>query len=155
MSDGSGIPSRCITNPTGRIEHRRWSTQAAETAISVFQVHQAANESPSTTELADRQHQFIAALLQGKVDSVVFRVNDAKKPGVAEILSASATIENLAIQEHADVVAVAEVELFHLIAVGIDAGPRIGPSFQAEVPDASKSRSETRPSDAEPRDNDR
>ena len=60
----------------------------------VFQLRQAANESPSAAEFTDRQHQFIAALLQWKVDGVVFRINNAKDPGVAEILGASATEES-------------------------------------------------------------
>src|SRR6267154_4701658 len=33
--------------------------------------------------------------------------------------------KRILLQEHADVVAIADVELYHLVAVGIDAGPRI------------------------------
>ena len=50
----------------------------------MFQVRQAADESPATPELADRQHQLVATLPQWKVDGVVFGVDDAKEPGVVE-----------------------------------------------------------------------
>src|SRR5215813_12709382 len=94
-------------------------------ANSVLQVHQAANESPAAAEFADCQHQFVAALLQGKVDGIVFRVNDPEESGIAKTLGAAATVENFAIQEYAHVVAVTDIELFHLIALGINVGSHI------------------------------
>src|ERR1035438_4865997 len=92
---------------------------------SVFHVRQPPNKSPSPANLAHRQHQFIAPLPQWQVDRVVFRVNNAEESRVAEILCASATIENLTIQKHADVVAITDVEFLHLVAVGIDIRPRV------------------------------
>src|SRR6185369_3995860 len=91
----------------------------------MFRVFQPANEAPSAAQLAYSQHQFVAALFQRKVYRVVFRVHDAKETGIAEVLRASAAEENFAIEEQANVVAVAEVELLHLISIGIDVSPRI------------------------------
>ena len=58
--------------------------------------------------------------MEGKVDGVVFGVNYAKEPGVAEILGASATEENLTIQKYTDVVAIAEVELISILPLRIE-----------------------------------
>src|ERR1700733_6124076 len=92
---------------------------------SVSYVLQAANESPSSAEFADRQHQFVVALLQGKINGVVFRVHDTEEPRVAETLGTSAAVENLTIQEDTDVVAITNVELLHLLPIRINGGPRI------------------------------
>src|SRR5215471_1118238 len=92
---------------------------------SASDIGKAANESPPASEFADSQHQFIAAFLQVEIDGVVFRIDYAKKPGIAETLGAAATIKNPAIQKHADVVAVTDVELFHLVSVAVNAGARI------------------------------
>src|SRR6185369_6436564 len=92
---------------------------------SVCHLSQATDKSPAAAQFADRQHQLVAAFLQRKINRVVFRIDDAQKPGVAKILRAAPAKKNLAVQKHADVVAVAEVELFHLLAIGINRGSRI------------------------------
>src|SRR4029077_1394535 len=67
----------------------------------------------------------ISALFQRKINGVVFRVNDSKKSWVPKTLRASPTIENLAVQEHADVVAIADFQFLHLLVVRLDGGARI------------------------------
>src|SRR5882724_3585841 len=86
---------------------------------------QPADEPPPAAELADGERQLVAPLLQWKVDRVVLRIDDAEKPGIAEPLGAPARVENLPVQEDAHVVAVADEELLHLIAVRIDDGSRV------------------------------
>jgi len=48
-----------------------------------------------------------------------FPVHDAQKTGVAKVLRASSAIEDFAVQKHADIVAVADIELLYLVAVGM------------------------------------
>src|SRR5262249_12009887 len=91
----------------------------------IFRDSPPAHKPPAPTQLTHRQHQLVAALLQWQIDSVVFRINDAEEPGVAEVLGAAAAEENLAVQEDADVVAVADLEFFHLVAVALDGGARV------------------------------
>src|ERR1700740_87334 len=98
---------------------------AADACVSVFRVRKAADEAPAAPELTDRQHQFIAALLQGQIDGVVFRIDDAEEARVAEALRAAATIENLPVEEEADIVAIPDFEFSYLITAGIDRGPGI------------------------------
>src|SRR4029434_4941113 len=97
----------------------------SESVCSFFRVGEAADKTPAAAQLADGQHQFVASLLQRKVYSVVFRIHDAEETGVAEILRASAAKKNLAVQEDAHVVAVSDVEFFHLVAIRIDRGAGI------------------------------
>ena len=84
---------------------------------SVVQIGQSSDETPASTQFTDGQYQFIAALLQRQVDRIIFRVHDAKKAWVAEVLRASSAPQNLVVEEHADIVAVTEGELLHLVAV--------------------------------------
>src|SRR5581483_3963940 len=92
---------------------------------SWFQICQATNEPPSSTEFTDGEHQFVISLPQWNVDGVVFRIHNAQKPWVAKILGASAAEQNPAIQEHGGIIAVTDRKLFHLVAVRNDGGPRI------------------------------
>src|SRR5262249_25126997 len=92
---------------------------------SILYANEATDESPSAAELADRQHELVAAFFQGKVDGIIFWVDDAEEAWIAETLGASATVKNPAVKEHADVVAVADFEFFHLLAIGINCGTSI------------------------------
>src|SRR5262249_10495669 len=80
---------------------------------------------PPAAKFTDCQHQLIAALLQGKVNGVVLGIHDPEEPWIAKTLSAAAAVKDLAIQKNADVIAVADLELLHLFAVGVDGGFRI------------------------------
>src|SRR5215831_7877498 len=66
-----------------------------------------ANESPSAAKFADGEHQFIPALLQRQIDHIIFRVNDAEKGGVAKVLRAAATEEDLPVEKNTHSVAIA------------------------------------------------
>ena len=48
-----------------------------------------------------------------------------RKRGIAEALRAAAAVKNLSVQEDADVVAIADLELLHLVAIGVDGGARV------------------------------
>src|SRR5689334_16614092 len=88
-------------------------------------VLQPADVAPAAAELAQREHELVVALLQRQVDRVVLQVDDPEEAGVAEALRAAAAPENLYVQEHADLVAVADVQLLHLVAVGRDRRARV------------------------------
>jgi hypothetical protein len=45
---------------------------------SVLEVRQPADEAPAAAEFAERQQQFVAALLQREVDGVVLRADDSR-----------------------------------------------------------------------------
>src|SRR6202035_380723 len=92
---------------------------------SVFHVIYAANKSPAAADFADRKDQLIAALFQRKIDVVVIQVHDTEEIGVAVLLVASATVENLAVEKYADLVAITNIEPLHLVTVGTDGGARI------------------------------
>src|SRR6185369_5012542 len=53
---------------------------------------EAGDESPAAAQLAHREHQLVAPLLQGEVDRVVLRIDDPEEGGVAEVLSAAAAV---------------------------------------------------------------
>ena len=104
-----------------------------------------ADESPAAAELADGEHELVGALLERKVDGVVLRIDDAEEARIAEVLRAAAAVEDLAVQEHADVVAVADAR-----ASSPGRGrtrswsARTRPSSPAAARAASRSRSRTR-----------
>src|ERR1700722_7654610 len=82
----------------GRVDvRRRAEDQQVDIRDSIFEVGQAADESPATTKFAHCKHQFIPALFQWKVNGVVVWTHDAEKPGVAESLGASSTKQNFAV----------------------------------------------------------
>ena len=58
------------------------------------------------------------------MDGIVFGVDYPEEFRVTEIQGASAAEKTLAIHENADIVAAADIELFRLVAVGVDAGTR-------------------------------
>src|SRR5690242_3531543 len=95
------------------------------TTRSSIDLRQAADEAPAAAQFADRQHQLIAAFLQRQVDGIILWVHDAQEPGIAEALRAAPAVEDLAVEEDAYVIAVADLELLHLVAVRIDGRPRI------------------------------
>jgi len=67
----------------------------------------------------------ILTLFQLKIDGVILRVNDAEEAGIAEALRTAAAIEDLPIQENADLVAVTDLEFLYLVAVGVDVSARV------------------------------
>src|SRR6476660_397975 len=79
---------------------------------------EAADEAPAAAELAEREDELVAALAERQVDGVVLRVDDAEEARVAEALRAAAAPQDPAVQEDADVVAVPDLQLLHLVAVG-------------------------------------
>src|SRR5258708_3200501 len=88
--------------------------------LSVLHILESTDESPAPAEFPDRHHQFIAPFLERQVNRVVLRIDDTEESRVAEILRAATPEKNPAIQKDADVVAVANVKLFHLITLGFD-----------------------------------
>src|SRR5262249_45105116 len=92
---------------------------------SVRNVLQAADEAPAAAEFADGEHEFVAALFEGKINGVVFRIDDAEKTRVAKSLRAAPAPKSVAIEKNADVVAVANFQFFHLVAIGFDGGARV------------------------------
>src|SRR3954452_13661224 len=69
------------------------------------------DEPPPATQLAQRQHQLVGPLPERQVDRVVIRRDDPQESRVAERLRATSPVENPSVEEHADLVAVAEREL--------------------------------------------
>ena len=82
------------------------------------------NPQPPPSSLTASTSSFFP-FLSGRYTRVVLGVDDPEEPGVAEVLGAAAALQDPAVQEHADLVAVADLELFHLVAVGVDVGPRV------------------------------
>src|ERR1044071_3587618 len=88
-------------------------------------VFETADEAPATPELAHGEDQFVGAFAQRQVQRVVLRVDDPEEARIAEVLRAAAAVENAAVQEHAHLVAVAEEQLLHLVAIGLDRPRRV------------------------------
>src|SRR6476646_8073859 len=86
---------------------------------------EAADEAPAAAELAERQDELVVALAERQVDGVVLRVDDAEEARVPEALRAAAAPQDPAVQEDADVVAVPDLQLLHLVAVGGNRRPRV------------------------------
>src|SRR3954451_22104142 len=92
---------------------------------SFLQILQPADETPSPSKFTHRQHQLVAALSQWKVHRIVFHVHDAEKSWIAKVLRASSPKKNLPVQEHAHIIAVANIQLLYLVALGMNGGPRV------------------------------
>jgi hypothetical protein len=125
---------RCSTTGwcTGARTCGCWKTIGSQ----FLEVCQTAHKTPTAAELTDREQQLVGTFLQREVDRVVVGADDAEKARIAKVLGAPATEQNLPIQEHRHVIAVADVQLSYLIAVGVDPGSRIhdlhaGLRFQA------------------------
>ena len=78
----------------------------------IGEVGEAAEKAPAAAEFAEGEKEFVVARVEGKVDGVVFRVDDAEEAGVAKTLGPAAAIENFPFEEDGDVVAVADFEFF-------------------------------------------
>src|SRR5438132_4814185 len=91
--------------------------QLSGVLVNTLHAIEPADEPPAAGQLAHSKHQFVSAFFQRQVYGIVFRIHDAKKSGVSEALRTSATIEDSVVQKKADVVAIADVELFDLIPV--------------------------------------
>jgi hypothetical protein len=65
--------------------------------VDPIHVVKSANEPPAACQLAHGQNEFISALSQRQVYSVVFRINDAEKSRVAEALRTPAPVQDLII----------------------------------------------------------
>src|SRR4051812_4007903 len=83
------------------------------------------DEPPPATQLAERQHQVVSPFPERQVDRVVIGRDDPEKSRVPKRLRATPPVENPSVEEHADLVAVAQRELPHLVLVGRDRGPRV------------------------------
>jgi hypothetical protein len=90
---------------------------AGHPANLIRDVGEAAEKAPAAAEFAEGEKEFVVARVEGKVDGVVFRVDDAEEAWVAKTLGAAATIENFAVEEDGDVVAVADFEFFEEVTV--------------------------------------
>lgn len=65
---------------------------------SVTDLDNATDKSPTATEFAEGKHQFVGALLQWQVHSIIRRVHNAKEREISKVLRAPAAIKNLAIE---------------------------------------------------------
>src|SRR4051812_39893620 len=73
------------------------------------------DEPPPATQLAQRQHQLVDPFPERQIDRVVIRRDDPEKSRVPKRLRATTPVENPSVEEHTDLVAVAQRELPHLV----------------------------------------
>src|SRR6185312_4815003 len=86
-------------------------------------------EPPAAEVLGDGQDELVVALLEREIDGVALRVQQPEKFGLPERERVVAGKDGNAVQEHDDLVAVAELQLPDAVPVGPD--PRAG---QDELP---------------------
>ena len=109
-----------------KVQTTAQTEQAGELAVVHFpaSTKRQLKPQPPPSSLTASSSSF-APFFSGRVHRVVLGIHNPQEARVAEALRTPAPVENPPVQKDADVVRVPDIELLHLVSIGLDGGARV------------------------------